>query len=63
MLSGATDAKSTEYGDQEWFITPHIETSSEKFKWMEETVWLGQGHWIVDDKGSAVEYQLYRVMN
>jgi hypothetical protein len=63
VFSGAPDAKSTEYGDQEWFISPIIETGAEKFKWMEETVWVGQGHFVVDEKGSAVEYQVYRVVN
>ncbi|ETI20969.1 hypothetical protein G647_07312 [Cladophialophora carrionii CBS 160.54] len=63
VLSGAPDAKSTEYGEQEWFISPLIETSDERLKWMEESVWVGQGHWIVDGKGSAVEYQVYRLAN
>ena len=63
VLSEAADAKSTEYGEQEWFITPMIETGAERYKWMEETIWVGQGHWIVDEKGSAVEYQVYRVVN
>ena len=63
LLAGAPDAKSTAYGDQEWFISPQIETSSEKFKWVEETVWLGQGHWVVDERGSAAEYEVYRVVN
>ena len=51
VLSGSPDARSTEYGDQEWFTSPLIETNSQNFKWMEETVWLGQGHWVVDEKG------------
>jgi hypothetical protein len=63
VLGGAPDAKSTEYGDQEWFMCPFIETSAEKFKWVEDTMWLGQGHWIVDEKGTAVEYQVFRVVN
>ncbi|KAJ9613149.1 hypothetical protein H2200_003090 [Cladophialophora chaetospira] len=63
VLAGSPEAKSTAYGDQEWFISPRIETSSDKFKWMEETVWLGQGHWVVDEKGSAVEYEVYRAVN
>jgi hypothetical protein len=63
VLSGALDATSTEYGEQDWFISPLIETSDEQLKWMEESVWIGQGHWVVDGKGSAVEYQVYRVVN
>jgi hypothetical protein len=63
VFAAAADAKSTDYGEQEWFTTPRIETSSEKFKWMEETVWIGQGHFVVDEVGSAVEYQVYRLVN
>ncbi|EXJ55425.1 hypothetical protein A1O7_08352 [Cladophialophora yegresii CBS 114405] len=63
VLSGASDAKSTEYGEQEWFISPLIERSDERLKWMEESVWVGQGHWVVDEQGSAVEYQVYRLVN
>jgi hypothetical protein len=63
LLSGSPNAKGTNYGDQYWFVTPVIETSDEKFKWMGGTVWLGMGHWVVDGKGKAVEYEVYRVRN
>lgn len=63
VLTFASDAKSTDYGDQEWFATPIIETSDPKFKWVEESVFVGQGHFVVEPTGSAVEYQIYRVVN
>ncbi|CRG88086.1 hypothetical protein PISL3812_05113 [Talaromyces islandicus] len=63
VLSFAPDAKTTNYGDHEWFITPIVETSDPKFKWVEESVFIGQGHFIVDSTGSAVEYQIYRIVN
>jgi hypothetical protein len=63
LLSNASDAKGTNYGDQYWFTTPIIEISDEKFRWMERTVWVGMGHWAVDEKGKAVEYEAYRVKN
>lgn len=63
VLSFAPDAKSTEYGDQEWFATPIVETSDPDFKWVEESVFVGQGHFVVEQSASAVEYQIYRVVN
>jgi hypothetical protein len=62
-LGFAPDAKSTDYGDQEWFATPIVETSDPKFKWVEESVFVAQGHFVVDESGSAVEYQIYRAVN
>jgi Protein of unknown function (DUF3237) len=43
VLAWSKDAKSTEYGDHEWFSGPIIETSSQKFKWVETTLFVGQG--------------------
>lgn len=63
-IIGATpDAKATNYGDNEWFTTPVIETSSKEFKWLESTVLVGQGHWHIDEKGTAAEYEIYRLVN
>ena len=63
VLSFAPDAKSTNYGDHEWFATPIVETSDPKFKWVEASVFVGQGHFVVEPNQSAVEYQIYRVVN
>lgn len=63
VFSAAPGAKSTQYGDQEWWMSPTVETSDAKFKWMEDTLWLGEGRYVVDEKGRAVEYQVYRVGN
>ncbi|QKX62844.1 uncharacterized protein TRUGW13939_10009 [Talaromyces rugulosus] len=63
VLSFASDAKSTDYGDQEWFATPIVETSDPNFKWVEESVFVAQGRFVVEESRSAVEYQIYRVVN
>ncbi|KAJ5609626.1 hypothetical protein N7528_010193 [Penicillium herquei] len=63
ILSGAPDAQSTEYGDHEWFTTPVMETDDPNFKWIESSVFVAQGHLIVDDPQSALEYQIYKLVN
>ena len=65
VLGWAADAKTTEYGDHQWFVRPVIETSSEKFKWVETTLFVGEGRGIVEDGGKAVgvEYEICKVVN
>lgn len=64
VLRWSKDAKSTNYGDHEWFAGPIIETSSEKYKWVETSLFVAQGHWVVEDNGKqAVEYKIYKVTN
>ncbi|PVH75079.1 hypothetical protein DL98DRAFT_593467 [Cadophora sp. DSE1049] len=64
VLAWAKDAKTTNFGDHYWFSGPIIETSSKEFKWVENTAFVGQGRFIVDDDGAeAVEYEIYKVTN
>ena len=65
VLAWAKDAKTTNFGDHEWFSAPIVETSSEKFKWVETTLFVGEGRFIVEDNGAseAVEYEIYKVVN
>ncbi|PVH72835.1 hypothetical protein DL98DRAFT_432472 [Cadophora sp. DSE1049] len=63
VLGGALDAKTTDFGDHHWFNAPMIETSDESFKWVESTLFVGEGHFVVDEEGSAVEYQIFKVVN
>lgn len=63
MLSRSEDAKDTQYGDHYFFTTPIFETGIEKLKWINSTVFVGQGRWVVDKDGYAVEYTVYRVAN
>lgn len=63
VLAWSSDAKSTSFGDHEFWCSPNIETGSEKFKWVEAAAWVGQGRFVVDEMGSAVEYRMYRARN
>lgn len=63
ILDRSEDAKDTEYGDHYFFITPIFETSSERLKWMNSTVFVGQGRWMMDKNGYAVEYGIYKMEN
>ena len=63
VLGWESDAKSTEYGDHYWFSAPVVETSDPKLKWVEDVIWIGQGRFVVDESGSAVEYRIYQVEN
>ena len=63
VFSFASDAGTTEYGDHHWFNAPVMETSDPELKWVENEVWLGEGRFVVDEQGSAVEYEVYRVTN
>lgn len=54
--------KTTNFGDHEWFMSPRFETSAEKFKWIESTMFVGRGRCIVEEQ-AAVEYEIYRVNN
>lgn len=63
FLSWAPDAKSTEYGDHEWFSSPIVETNDPKLKWMETSSFVGQGHFVVEGTEGAVEYGIYKVVN
>jgi hypothetical protein len=63
VLEWSKDAKTTAYGDHEWFSAPIIETSSKDFKWVETSLWVGQGHWVVEGDQQAVEYEIFRVVN
>lgn len=63
VLGWTSDAKTTNYGDHEWFAGPIFETSDPKFKWVETSLFVGQGHFVVEGENSAVEYQIYKVVN
>lgn len=63
VLSGAADAKTTAFGEHQWFTAPEFETSDPALKWIEDAAWVGQGRVVVDERGSAVDYEIYRVTN
>ena len=63
VLIGAEDAETTSFGDHDWYSTPIFETSDPSLKWIEDAAWVGQGRVVVDERGSAVEYEIYQVVN
>ena len=63
VLGWASDAKSTQYGDHDWFAAPVIETDDPLYKWVETSLFVGQGRFVVDNGGSAVEYQIFKLGN
>ena len=63
LFSWADDAKTTNFGDHDWFAGPIIETDDQDFKWVETSLFVAQGRYVVDDSGSAVEYQVFKVNN
>jgi len=60
VFEWSPDAKSTQFGDLEFWCSPNIETGSDKFKWVEAVAWVGRGRFVVDEKGTAVEHQIHR---
>ena len=58
ILGGASN--SVNYGDQYFFTNPRLETGDERYKWVNQTQFLGQGRLV---PGPTVEYRVYRVEN
>lgn len=56
-------SESTSFGDHEWFTSLQIETSSEAFKWVQTTLFIGRGRCIVEGDETAAEYEIYKVVN
>ena len=44
-------------------MTPVMETDDPKLKWVESSVFVGQGHFIVGEEQNALEYQIYKLVN
>lgn len=63
VLQYESDAKTTQFGDHYWFTTPTFETSDPNLKWVEDSFFITDGRFVVDDSGHSVEYEIYRVIN
>jgi hypothetical protein len=50
----------TRYGDQYFFTNPRLETGDERYAWINQTMFIGEGRLL---PGPAVEYRVYRVAN
>jgi len=55
----APDAKSTSFGETRWFTTISFQTSDHMLKWLQDSVFVGQGRVHLDDEGNAAEYLIY----
>lgn len=58
VLGGGT--QSTEFGGQYFFTNPRLETSDERYAWVNTTMFVGQGRLVA---GPAVEYRVFRLEN
>jgi hypothetical protein len=50
----------TNYGDQYFFTNPRLETGDDRYAWVNQTMFIGEGRLL---PGPAVEYRVYRVAN
>jgi Protein of unknown function (DUF3237) len=63
-LEWSPEAKTTRSEDHYWMTSPIFEVSNEAHKWMEQTAFVGHGHWHIPGDGSqAVEYEIYKVLS
>jgi len=53
MASG----EGTDYGDQDFYTNPRLETGDERYAWVNTTFFVGQGHLL---PGLGVEYRVSR---
>lgn len=64
VLEWSPEARTTTSSEHYFVTTPKFEVSSEKLKWMEQTVFVAHGHFVVPGDGTqAVEYEVYRVVS
>ena len=52
------DGRETQFEDQYYRITPRFETGDERYAWLNQAVFVGEGRLYPD---AAVEYRVYRV--
>lgn len=50
----------TDFGDQYFFTNPRLETGDERYSWVNQTLFIGEGRVL---SGPRVEYRVYRVAN
>ncbi len=59
IINGTSDTP-TNFGDQYFFTNPRLETGDERYSWVNQTVFIGEGRVV---PGPRVEYRVYRVAN
>jgi RNA polymerase I-specific transcription initiation factor RRN6 len=62
VLSGASDAKTTDYGDS--FVNFTFETGNEKYKELQNGTYVAAGHFVTGEgkPGVVVEYKVSKVV-
>lgn len=64
IIEWSPEAATTESKDHYSFINPVIEVSKEEHKWMEQTAFVGHGHYVIPGDGTqAVEYEIYKLIS
>jgi hypothetical protein len=58
VMEAMGKAEGTDFSDQYFRITPRFETGDERYAWLNQSVFVGQGRVY---PGSGVEYSVYRV--
>ncbi|KAJ5091069.1 hypothetical protein NUU61_005939 [Penicillium alfredii] len=59
FLATTPDAKSTKFGDHDWWCRPFIETNVPQFKWTESTLFVYHGRCIWENSRRSIEYQIF----
>ena len=60
----SSDAATTDEGDHYFFVNPVIEVSDSRHKWMEQTAFVAQGHYVVPGDGSqSVGFDVYKLVS
>lgn len=57
IASGDTPAT---FGEQYIFVNPRLETGDRRYSWVNQTVFIGEGHLL---PGPRIEFHVYRVAN
>ena len=64
VLEWSPEARTTEGSEHYFLTTPKFEVNREELKWMEQTVFVARGHFVVPgDRTQAVEYEIYKVVS
>jgi len=58
-VSGSTDTL-TNFGEQYFFTSPRLETGDDRYAWVNQTMFVGEGRIV---PGPRVEFRVYRVAN
>jgi len=53
----------TDFAGQYFFTNPRLETGDERYSWVNQTFFIGQGRLTPGPSGPRVEYKVYRLAN